>query len=93
MMYEIINKFDVIGEKFRDLYYSLYADKFIIEVETILKNFYSVDIELLNRHNLIVSIKKNPSYTSICYKITGIKNDKKNPFLSIGYHNHYLPIH
>jgi hypothetical protein len=80
MMYETINRFDLIEERFKDLYYSVYAEKFSIEVETIIENLDSAEFELLNKHNLSISIKKNPGmqYTSINYKITGTKNIK-NP--------------
>ena len=61
MMYETINKFDLIEEKFKDLYCSVYSEKFSIEVETIIDNLDSVEFELLNTHNMSISIKKNPS--------------------------------
>ena len=62
MMSETINKFDLIEEKFKDLYYSVYAEKFSIEVETVIDNLDSVEFELLNKHNLSINIKK----TQVC---------------------------
>lgn len=80
MMYNIVNRYDQIKNDFKNLYFSLYEDRFTIEIQTIMEHFDSVEIELLDQEQLNISIRKqhNVLQTYIKYRITNSKSHKNN---------------
>jgi hypothetical protein len=82
-MYKAENVLELIQEEFKNLYFSIYADKFTIEVNTIvniiINNFDSEETELLNQEEVKIKIRKQPKSTShaayacVVYEITDSK--------------------
>ena len=68
MTYNILNKFDAIDLELRDLFYSIYEDKFTIEIDTLIENLDAVNTKLIDEDTLNVSIiKQNDANNSRTY--------------------------
>jgi hypothetical protein len=78
MMYRADNILELTQTEFKNLYFSIYEDKFTVKVNTIVKNFYSLETKLLNQEKVNITIQKKRSYVCVVYEITDTKRTYKN---------------